>query len=134
MIPGLGRFPGEGIFFCDIFALTIRVKVGLKNEFGSASPFAIFWKSFKRIRVKLFYKCLTEFAWKVIWCWTFVCWKVFNNSFNFTTYNRSFIFSNSSWFSLGAIPLLVIYPEKIITQKDTCTLMFTAAVFTIART
>jgi len=25
--------------------------VALKNEFGSASPFPIFWKSFKRIRV-----------------------------------------------------------------------------------
>ena len=29
-----------------------------------------------------------------------------------------------------AIPLLGIYPEKIIIQKDTCTLMFIAAVFT----
>ena len=33
-----------------------------------------------------------------------------------------------------AIPLLGIYPEKTITQKDTCTTMFTAALFTIART
>ena len=32
------------------------------------------------------------------------------------------------------IPLLGIYPEKTIIQKDTCTLMFTAALFTIART
>ena len=32
-----------------------------------------------------------------------------------------------------AIPLLVIYPEKTIIQKDTCTPMFTAALFTIAR-
>ena len=32
------------------------------------------------------------------------------------------------------IPLLGIYPEKIIIQKDTCTPMFTAAVFAIART
>ena len=32
-----------------------------------------------------------------------------------------------------AIPLLDIYPEKTITQKDTCTPMFTAALFTIAR-
>ena len=31
-----------------------------------------------------------------------------------------------------AIPLLGIYPEKIITQKDTCTPMFIAALFTIA--
>ena len=33
----------------------------------------------------------------------------------------------------SAIPLLGIYPEKTIIQKDTCTPMFTAALFTIAR-
>ena len=33
-----------------------------------------------------------------------------------------------------AIPLLGIYPEKTITQKESCTPMFTAALFTIART
>ena len=32
-----------------------------------------------------------------------------------------------------AIPLLGIYPEKTITQKDTCTPLFIAALFTIAR-
>ena len=32
-----------------------------------------------------------------------------------------------------AIPLLGIYPEKTIIQKDICTPMFTAALFTIAR-
>ena len=32
-----------------------------------------------------------------------------------------------------AILLLGIYPEKTIIQKDTCTLVFTAALFTIAR-
>ena len=32
------------------------------------------------------------------------------------------------------IPLLGIYPEKTIIQKDTCTLMFSAALFTIAKT
>ena len=32
-----------------------------------------------------------------------------------------------------AIPLLGIYPEKAIIQKDTCTPMFIAALFTIAR-
>ena len=32
-----------------------------------------------------------------------------------------------------AIPLLVIYTEKTIIQKDTCTPMFTAALFTISR-
>ena len=34
------------------------------------------------------------------------------------------------------VPLLGIYPKKIktIIQKDTCTTMFTAALFTIART
>ena len=33
-----------------------------------------------------------------------------------------------------ALPLLGIYPEKTIIQKDTCTPMFTAALFTIGRT
>ena len=32
-----------------------------------------------------------------------------------------------------AIPLLGIYPEKIVIQKDTCTPMFIEALFTIAR-
>ena len=33
-----------------------------------------------------------------------------------------------------AIPLLGIYPEKSLTQKDTCTPIFIAALFTIAKT
>ena len=32
------------------------------------------------------------------------------------------------------IPLLGIHPEKTIIQKESCTTMFTAALFTIART
>ena len=32
-----------------------------------------------------------------------------------------------------AIPLLGIYPEKTIIQKESCTTMFNAALFTIAR-
>ena len=34
----------------------------------------------------------------------------------------------------GAIPLLGIRPEKTIIQKESCTTVFIAAVFTIART
>ena len=33
-----------------------------------------------------------------------------------------------------AIPLLGIYPEKTVIQKDTCTPVFISAVFTTART
>ena len=33
-----------------------------------------------------------------------------------------------------AIPLLGIYPERTIIRKDTCTPMFTATLFTIAKT
>ena len=33
-----------------------------------------------------------------------------------------------------AIPLLGMYPDKTLIQKDTCTPMFTAALFTIAKT
>ena len=32
------------------------------------------------------------------------------------------------------IPLLSIYPKKTMTQKDTCTPIFTAALYTIAKT
>ena len=32
-----------------------------------------------------------------------------------------------------AIPVLCIYPEKTMTQKDTCTPMFTVALYTIAK-
>ena len=34
----------------------------------------------------------------------------------------------------SAIPLLAIYLEKTIIQKDTCSLLFIAGIFTIART
>ena len=37
-------------------------------------------------------------------------------------------------FRSPAIPLLGIYPERTIIQKDTCTPMFITALFTIART
>ena len=33
-----------------------------------------------------------------------------------------------------AIPLLDVYPDKAIIQKDICTLMFTVAQFTMAKT
>ena len=33
-----------------------------------------------------------------------------------------------------AIPLLSLYPEKTIIQKESCTTMFITALFTIART
>ena len=33
-----------------------------------------------------------------------------------------------------AIPLLGIYPEKTIIQRETCTTMFIAALFTVAKT
>ena len=33
-----------------------------------------------------------------------------------------------------AIPLLGLYPEKTVIPKESCTTMFTAALFTIART
>ena len=36
--------------------------------------------------------------------------------------------------SCPALPLLGIYPEKNVVQKDTCTPVFTVALFTIAKT
>ena len=60
-------------------------------------------------------------------------------TFCFSKINSSLSLSLSLalFFSLKynpAIPLLGIYPEKTMIQKDTCTLMFTAALFTTART
>ena len=34
----------------------------------------------------------------------------------------------------GAIPFLGMYPDKTFIQKDTCTLVFIAALFTVAKT
>ena len=34
----------------------------------------------------------------------------------------------------GEIPLLIIYPEKTVIRRDTCTVIFTAALFTKAKT
>ena len=42
--------------------------------------------------------------------------------------------NNRATIMIQAIPLLSIYPEKTIVQKDICTLKFIAALFTIART
>ena len=57
---------------------------------------------------------------------------------------RQMLFKLTVWRSLKklgikppydpAIPLLGIYPEETKTEKDTCTPMFTAALFTVART
>ena len=49
------------------------------------------------------------------------------------TFSISISYSKLS-LSYSAIPLLGIYPEQNIIQKDTCTPMFTAALFTRART
>ena len=38
------------------------------------------------------------------------------------------------WAYTLTIPLLGIYPEETITEKDTCTPVLIAALFTIART
>ena len=43
-------------------------------------------------------------------------------------------FSTLSGLQKQGAPLLGMYPEKTIIQKDSCTTMFTAALFTIART
>ena len=62
------------------------------------SPVCKFLEEFEKDRCYLFSKCLTEFTCEVIWSWTFVCWKIFNHSFNLIT--CQFILSFSSWFSL----------------------------------
>ena len=49
------------------------------------------------------------------------------------TFSISISYSKLS-LSYSAIPLLGIYPEQNIIQKDTCTPMFTAALFTRTKT
>ena len=49
------------------------------------------------------YLVLIELTCEAIWSWTYVCWKIFNHSFNFITCDCLFIFSNSSWFNLGRL-------------------------------
>ena len=38
---------------------------------------------------------------ETMWSWAFICWKIFNHSFNFITCESSVYNSISSWFSLG---------------------------------
>ena len=42
--------------------------------------------------------------------------------------------NNKCWRGCGAIPLLGIHTKETRIEKDTCTPMFIAALFTIART
>ena len=62
-----------------------------------------------------------------------------NKGFDLSVLFCSYFFLGSAGLTINilrydpAIPLLGIYPEKTIIQKDTCTPMFIAALFTIAR-
>ena len=60
---------------------------------------------------------MIKFTCEAVMSWTFVCWKVFNHGFNDS-----------------AIPFLGLYPEKYMAQKDACIPVFTAALFTKAKT
>ena len=51
---------------------------------------------------------LIEFFCDVNWSWTFVCWKIFNPSFNFITLMGVFTFSISSRVSLAGLYFLSI--------------------------
>ena len=42
-----------------------------------------FLEEFEKDGCYLFSKCVIEFTCEAIWSWTFVCWKIFNQSFNF---------------------------------------------------
>ena len=58
---------------------------------------------FQKDRCALFSKCLIEFACEAIWSWTFVCWKIFNQSFNFSTCDWSIHLFYLIWDSLGRL-------------------------------
>ena len=57
-----------------------------------------------------------------------------NSSVNPKLFQNKKFFSQNRVAVYPAIPLLGIYPNKNIIQKDTCTPMFIAALFTIAKT
>ena len=62
---------------------------------------AIFWKSLRGMGVSSSLKCLIEFTCEAIWSWAFVCWEIFNYSFNFITCDLSvhifYFFLVQSW-------------------------------------
>ena len=84
----------------------IRVMVTLQNEFGSFSTsaffFFFFWKSLSRIGINSSLR-LIEFTCEAIRLWAFVCWKIFDHSFDFSALISLFLFSTSFWFSLGRL-------------------------------
>ena len=109
------------MFICDIglqfsFFVTslsgfgIRVMEALQNEFGSVPPLCYILEEFETDSCQLFSKCLIEFSCEAIWSWAFVCWKIFNHTLISVLMIGLFIFSISSWFSLGNCAFLRICP------------------------
>ena len=92
-------------FVISVSGFAIRVMVALWNEFGSVLPSAIFLEEFEKDRCYLFSKCLIEFACEAVWSWTVVCWKILIIVSISLLVIGLFIFSNSSWFSLGKLYL-----------------------------
>ena len=84
-------------FVTSLSGVGVRVVVAQQNEFGGVPP-SNFLEEFKKDRYQLVSKCLTEFACEAIWSWTFVCWKIFIHSFNFSACDWSvqFLFLPSS--------------------------------------
>ena len=60
-------------FFCVVFVwFWYQGNGGLVEWVWKCPSSAIFWKSFRRIGIKLFCKCLIEFSCEAIWSWAFV--------------------------------------------------------------
>ena len=64
-----------------------------------------FWNSFRRIGTNSFSKCSVKFTFEVFKSWSFVCWEIFSQDFNFSVCVWSVHIFFSSYFILGRLYL-----------------------------
>ena len=69
---------------------------------------------------------------ETIWSWAFICWKIFNHSFNFITCESSVYNSISSWLSLGWLYLFknlpISFMLSILFVHSCCSILCISAV------
>ena len=72
---------------CSCFPLAIYFTFG--SIYMSLPLSHCILEEFEKVRCQLFSKCLIEFTCEAIWSWAFICWKIFNHSFNFSACDKS---------------------------------------------